>query len=72
MLVPKSRRSPPQRASSTVRVNDWTPLGYDSAFPYLAAAPDSIIQIAMPLFSTGVADVGLHRSPIPSRNGLKP
>ncbi|WP_263147920.1 hypothetical protein [Pseudomonas sp. RIT-PI-AD] len=70
VLVPEGTPITAAEGFVHVRAIGWTPLGYDNAFPYLAAAPGSIIQIAMPFFSTGIADVGLHRSPIPGSNGL--
>lgn len=70
VLVPAGTAIVPAEGFVKIRVIHQTVLGYDNAFPYLGAAPGSIIQLALPVVVPGIADFGALTCPIPTLNGL--
>lgn len=69
-LVPAGTAITPAEGFVKIRVVHQTVLGYDNAFPYLGAVPGSIIQMALPVVTPGIADFGALTCPIPTLNGL--
>ena len=53
-----------------VRIVRSVVTGYEYAFPHLHATLGAKLYVACPAFFTGIVDVGLHTSPLPTINEL--
>lgn len=53
-----------------VRVVSRSTIGYDAQSPFIYSDPLAKLNIALPAFYSGIVDVGIHTSPLPTINEM--